>query len=83
MYTRIKPIALTLTVAALFGPSAPVHARNEPSKSELVSILKRVDENQHNTGDFRSDTYMEQKEKESSRSSTTPRCIGAAPTNAS
>jgi outer membrane lipoprotein-sorting protein len=63
MYTRIQPIALTLTIAALFTPVEAAHAGNEPSKSELITILKKVDENQHNSGDFRSDTYMEQKEK--------------------
>ena len=37
--------------------------RAEPSKAELVNLLKTVDEHQHSSGDFRSDTYVEQKKK--------------------
>lgn len=38
-------------------------AQAEHSKAELVSVLKTIDQQQHNAGDFRYDTYMEQKEK--------------------
>lgn len=38
-------------------------ARAAPDKTQLVQYLKTVDLNQRNIGDFRSDTYMEQKEK--------------------
>lgn len=63
MHKHFHSITLILTAAALFWPSEAARAGSEPSKSELVRILKRVDDNQRNTGDFRSETYMEQKEK--------------------
>jgi outer membrane lipoprotein-sorting protein len=41
----------------------PRIASAQPSRDELVSILKTVDERQRNLGDWRSEIYMEQKEK--------------------
>lgn len=39
------------------------HARAQTNKTELIGLLKRVDERQRNQGDWRSETYIEQKEK--------------------
>ena len=61
MSLRIPSIALTLSAGALLCLARP--ARAEPSKAELVKILKTVDERQHSSGDFRSETHMEQTEK--------------------
>ena len=61
MSKRIPAFALVLVAVAL--PCVHGSARDEPSKAELVGILKNVDEHQRNSGDVRTDTYMEQKEK--------------------
>ncbi|HET6335217.1 MAG TPA: outer membrane lipoprotein-sorting protein [Polyangiales bacterium] len=48
------------------APAAPAPAttqRPQTSKTELVSLLKTIDERQRNQGDWRSDVYIEQKEK--------------------
>src|SRR5262245_38961383 len=49
-----------LMVLALCAAS---QARATPSPAELMRLLKTIDANQHNVGDFRSYTYLEQKEK--------------------
>ena len=55
---------LLLCAGVALALGKPVAARAEPpSKAELVSILKTVDERQRNQGDWRSEVYMEQKEK--------------------
>jgi outer membrane lipoprotein-sorting protein len=43
--------------------AAPAVAQAALSKQELVDILKVVDDRQKNSGDFRAESYMEQKEK--------------------
>jgi outer membrane lipoprotein-sorting protein len=41
----------------------PLAASAQKSPAELVATLKQIDERQRNQGDWRSDTYIEQKEK--------------------
>lgn len=41
----------------------PLPADAQKSPAELVATLKQIDERQRNQGDWRSDTYIEQKEK--------------------
>ena len=53
-------IGLALLALACFTPHVKAA---EPSKQELVSLLKEVDERQRNVGDVHSSMYMEQKEK--------------------
>lgn len=44
--------------------AAPAAAKSPPkSTAELVTLLKGIDERQRNQGDWRSDAYIEQKEK--------------------
>jgi Outer membrane lipoprotein-sorting protein len=45
--------------------AAPAAAAQKPqkSKAELVTLLKQIDSRQRNQGDWRSDAYIEQKEK--------------------
>jgi hypothetical protein len=46
------------------APAAPAAAqRPQKSKEELVALLKVIDDRQRNQGDWRSDAYIEQKEK--------------------
>jgi outer membrane lipoprotein-sorting protein len=46
------------------APSAQAAAqRPQKSKAELVALLKVIDDRQRNQGDWRSDAYIEQKEK--------------------
>ena len=52
---------LSIVVLLSLFVVAPAYAG--PSKPQLVDMLKTVDTNQKSIGDFRSDTYMEQKEK--------------------
>jgi outer membrane lipoprotein-sorting protein len=58
MLTRISPFVLMLLAAAL-----PARAFAQPSQPELVGILQAIDDRQKNQGDWRSETYIEQKEK--------------------
>jgi outer membrane lipoprotein-sorting protein len=53
---------LPLLVIALSICTAPALAQTK-SKEELVQLLKVIDERQRSQGDWRSDTYIEQKEK--------------------
>ena len=56
----LRHTAVVLAVALLqFAPVA--HAGGD--KAELVNILKLIDDRQRNSGDWRSEIYMEQKEK--------------------
>jgi outer membrane lipoprotein-sorting protein len=63
----IKRIVLALlslcAAAAVAGPCLAEAAPEGPPKSKLVDILKTVDERQRNQGDWKSDAYIEQKEK--------------------
>jgi outer membrane lipoprotein-sorting protein len=47
------------------APAAPAATAQRPQKSqaELVNLLKGIDERQRNQGDWRSEAYIEQKEK--------------------
>jgi hypothetical protein len=63
----------TLIKSALFASTAAVLsplgglvsvASAAPSKAELVELLKGVDDRQRNQGDWRSNAYIEQKEKD-------------------
>ena len=54
-----------LVAAALSSAGAlPKVALAAPSKAEMVALLKVVDDRQRNQGDWRSNVYMEQKEKD-------------------
>ena len=52
-----------LSIVVLLSLFVVTPAFAGPSKPQLVDLLKTVDTNQKSIGDFRSDTYMEQKEK--------------------
>jgi hypothetical protein len=64
MYRRT--VVKTLLFAALTDSSLamPRLASAAASKEELVELLKGVDDRQRNQGDWRSNVYMEQKEKD-------------------
>jgi outer membrane lipoprotein-sorting protein len=55
--------ALFAAAASSLGGLAQVAAA-APSKAELVELLKGVDDRQRNQGDWRSNAYIEQKEKD-------------------
>ena len=55
--------ALFVALASSLGAHARV-ASAAPSKAELVELLKGVDDRQRNQGDWRSNAYIEQKEKD-------------------
>jgi negative regulator of sigma E activity len=55
---------IRFVIAVVCASSCFMHAAHaETSKADLVNILKQVDDRQRNQGDWRSDTYIEQKEK--------------------
>jgi outer membrane lipoprotein-sorting protein len=57
-------IAIVIVLGfAVVGPLRTVAAYAAPSKTEMVDILKVVDERQKNQGDWKSNVYIEQKEK--------------------
>src|SRR4051794_41056514 len=53
-----------LVASALTSVSALPKAAQAASKAEMVALLKVVDDRQRNQGDWRSNVYMEQKEKD-------------------
>lgn len=53
-----------LFFAAISAGGVPRLASAAPSKAELVDLLKTVDDRQRNQGDWRSNAYIEQKEKD-------------------
>jgi hypothetical protein len=57
-------VAVAVAVAAAALPGAVGSAQAALSKADLVEILKVVDERQRNQGDWRSQIYMEQKERD-------------------
>lgn len=65
MNRRSFALAFALSAAVLGGTfvSFPKRAEAALTTPELVDILKGVDERQKNQGDWRSNVYMEQKEK--------------------
>lgn len=63
MLKRFYPhVPLLCALIALAGLT-PATAAAQQSKDALVALLKSVDERQRNQGDWRSETYIEQKEK--------------------
>jgi len=60
-----RTIVKSLLVAALGSVGAvPRVAQAAASKADMVALLKVVDDRQRNQGDWRSNVYMEQKEKD-------------------
>jgi hypothetical protein len=61
-----RSLVKSLLVAAALGSAGvlPKVAHAAPSKAEMVALLKVVDDRQRNQGDWRSNVYMEQKEKD-------------------
>jgi len=53
-----------LLLLSIFGMLAPRWAQAALSKEQLVDILKIVDDRQRNQGDWRTNSYIEQKEKD-------------------
>ncbi len=60
--TLVKSALFAAAVASL--PALPRLASAAPTKAELVELLKAVDDRQRNQGDWRSNVYIEQKEKD-------------------
>jgi hypothetical protein len=54
---------LGLALISLPALALPASAEQPRSKTELVELLKLVDERQRNLGDYRAEVYIEQKEK--------------------
>lgn len=54
---------LVLALLAFASVSLPTAARAARTKDELVAVLKSIDDRQRNAGDWRSEVYIEQKEK--------------------
>jgi outer membrane lipoprotein-sorting protein len=61
VHTRALPYSFALLACLPCLSGSLAHA--ESSKADLVGILKTVDERQKNQGDWRSEVYIEQKEK--------------------
>lgn len=64
---QLRRVLVLMSVLACVG-LWPVHGRAESappaySKAQLVDLLKGVDDRQRNQGDWRSEVYIEQKEK--------------------
>jgi outer membrane lipoprotein-sorting protein len=65
MVTSRRPRIRAFAVAALMlmgGGTRAAHAAL--TNSQMVDLLKQVDERQHNNGDWRANAYIEQKEKD-------------------
>ena len=65
MVTSRRPRIRAFAVAALmltWGGTRAAHAAL--TNSQMVDLLKQVDERQHNNGDWRANAYIEQKEKD-------------------
>ena len=60
---RIVAFLIVLLAAAFVGPLRAATAAAALSKPELVDLLKVVDDRQKNQGDWKSQVYIEQKEK--------------------
>jgi outer membrane lipoprotein-sorting protein len=63
MRKRFFSLVIGLALATLSNLLAPRFAQAALSKEQLVDILKVVDDRQRNQGDWRSNVYIEQKEK--------------------
>src|SRR5450432_23111 len=64
MHRRTVVKSLVVAAAAGSALALPRLASAAASKSELVLLLKGVDDRQRNQGDYRSNVYIEQKEKD-------------------
>jgi hypothetical protein len=64
MHNRYFYLAVVLVFASLTGVLNPRLAQAALSKEQLVGLLRTVDERQRNQGDWRSNVYIEQKEKD-------------------
>src|SRR5664280_3015958 len=63
MRIRLFSLVIGFALATLTNLWAPRMAQAALSKDQLVDILKVVDDRQRNQGDWRSNVYIEQKEK--------------------
>jgi len=64
MHRRTVVKSLVVAAAAGSALALPRLASAAASKAEMVELLKGVDDHQRNQGDWRSNVYMEQKEKD-------------------
>jgi outer membrane lipoprotein-sorting protein len=64
MPKRFIRLLAAVALVNLFGLLTPTLAQAALSKEQLVDILKVVDDRQRNQGDWRSNVYIEQKEKD-------------------
>jgi len=64
MPKRFIRLLVGIALVNVFGFLAPTVAHAALSKEQLVDILKVVDDRQRNQGDWRSNVYIEQKEKD-------------------
>lgn len=64
MTRRTFQFSLGLLLLSVFGMLTPRGALAALSKDQLVDILKVVDDRQRNQGDWRANSYIEQKEKD-------------------
>ncbi len=64
MLRKSFPLTVAVAFSVLTSLFVPALARAELTKDQLVDILKIVDDRQRNQGDWRSNIYMEQKEKD-------------------
>ena len=64
MTRRSFQFCLSLLLISAFSILAPRWALAALSKEQLVEILKTVDDRQRNQGDWRTNSYIEQKEKD-------------------
>jgi len=64
MTRRTFQFRLSLLLMSVFSILAPRWAQAALSKEQLVDILKTVDDRQRNQGDWRTNSYIEQKEKD-------------------
>ena len=64
MSKRSFPFILALFLIGLCCVLTPRSARAALTKEQLVEILKAVDDRQRNQGDWRANSYIEQKEKD-------------------
>ena len=64
MSKRSFSLTLAVALAVLTSLFVPALAQAGLTKDQLVDILKIVDDRQRNQGDWRSNIYMEQKEKD-------------------
>jgi outer membrane lipoprotein-sorting protein len=64
MPKRFIRLLVGIALVNVFGLLTPALAQAALSKEQLVDVLKVVDDRQRNQGDWRSNVYIEQKEKD-------------------